>query len=56
VNALTPELADAMLESGRPLMVWTVNKRRQLASVMACPAVTHVVTDVPDVALAIRAS
>jgi hypothetical protein len=35
-------------------MVWTVNKRRQLESVMANPAVTHVVTDVPDVALAIR--
>jgi glycerophosphoryl diester phosphodiesterase len=54
VNALDPELAETMLESGRPLMVWTVNKRRQLASVMAIPAVTHVVTDVPDVALAIR--
>jgi len=54
VNALTPELADAMLERRRPLMVWTVNKRRQLASVMALPGVTHVVTDVPDVALALR--
>ena len=54
VNALDAELAEAMLASGRPLMVWTVNKRRQLASVMAVPAVTHVVTDVPDVALAIR--
>jgi glycerophosphoryl diester phosphodiesterase len=54
VNALDAQLADAMLENGRPLMVWTVNKRRQLASIMAIPAVTHVVTDVPDVALAIR--
>ena len=54
VNALGAELEEAMLESGRPLMVWTVNKRRQLASIMAIPAVTHVVTDVPDIALAIR--
>jgi len=54
VNALDAELADAMLENGRPLMVWTVNKRRQLATVMANPAVTHIVTDVPDIALAIR--
>jgi glycerophosphoryl diester phosphodiesterase len=54
VNALQPALADAVLESGRSLMVWTVNKRRRLATVMANPAVTHVVTDVPDIALAIR--
>ena len=31
-----------------------LNKRRRLATVMANPAVTHVVTDVPDIALAIR--
>ena len=54
VNVLDAALAGTMRESGRPLMVWTVNKRRQLASVIANPAVTHVVTDVPDVALAIR--
>ena len=54
VNALDSALAAAVLESRRPLMVWTVNKRRQLATVMANPAVTHVVTDVPDIALAIR--
>jgi glycerophosphoryl diester phosphodiesterase len=54
VNALGAGLEEAMLASGRPLMVWTVNKHRQLASIMAIPAVTHVVTDVPDIALAIR--
>ncbi|MGH3076399.1 MAG: glycerophosphodiester phosphodiesterase, partial [Gaiellales bacterium] len=56
VNALDAELTRAILESGRPLMVWTVNKRRRLTSVMANPAVSHVVTDVPDLALAIRAA
>ncbi|MGH3074931.1 MAG: glycerophosphodiester phosphodiesterase [Gaiellales bacterium] len=56
VNALDAELTRAILESGQPLMVWTVNKRRQLASVMENPAVSHVVTDVPDIALAIRAA
>jgi hypothetical protein len=35
--------------------VWTVNDRRRLRHVMATPGVTHVVTDVPDVALALRA-
>jgi glycerophosphoryl diester phosphodiesterase len=54
VNVLNPNLADAMLDAGRPLMVWTVNKRRQLGSVIRTAGVTHVVTDVPDVALAIR--
>lgn len=54
VNGLNAELTQAVLESGQPLMVWTVNKRRQLESVMANPAVSHIVTDVPDVALAIR--
>ena len=54
VNSLDAALAGAMLESGRPLMVWTVTKRRQLASVLETPGVTHVVTDVPDIALAIR--
>lgn len=54
VSVLDTGLADVMLDAGRPLMVWTVNKRRQLASVMRTPGVTHVVTDVPDIALAIR--
>jgi glycerophosphoryl diester phosphodiesterase len=54
VSILDTGLADVMLDAGRPLMVWTVNKRRQLASVMRTPGVTHVVTDVPDIALAIR--
>ena len=54
VNALDAGLTRAVLESGQPLMVWTVNKRRRLESVMANPAVSHIVTDVPDVALAIR--
>jgi glycerophosphoryl diester phosphodiesterase len=56
VNVLDPMLADATLERGRGLMVWTVNKRRQLASVISTPGVTHVVTDVPDIARAIRSS
>jgi glycerophosphoryl diester phosphodiesterase len=54
VNVLDTDLADAMLDAGRPLLVWTVNDRRRLASIMATPGVTHVVTDVPEVALAIR--
>jgi glycerophosphoryl diester phosphodiesterase len=54
-SSLRPELAAQLAAAGRPLMVWTVNDRRRLAAVMATPGVTHVVTDVPDVALAIRA-
>jgi glycerophosphoryl diester phosphodiesterase len=53
-SSLRPELAAELHRAGRPLMVWTVNDRRRLAAVMALPGVTHVVTDVPDVALAIR--
>jgi glycerophosphoryl diester phosphodiesterase len=56
VRALDGGLAGATLESGLRLMVWTVNKRRQLAAVMGTAGVTYVVTDVPDVALAIRSS
>ena len=53
-SALRPELAAELHRAGRPLMVWTVNDRRLLATVVEMPGVTHVVTDVPDVALAIR--
>ena len=53
-SSVRPELAAEVHRAGRPLMVWTVNDRRRLAAVMAMPGVTHVVTDVPDVALAIR--
>lgn len=53
-SSVRPELAAEVRRAGRPLMVWTVNDRRRLAAVMAMPGVTHVVTDVPDVALAIR--
>ncbi|HEY7258553.1 MAG TPA: glycerophosphodiester phosphodiesterase [Gaiellales bacterium] len=53
-SVLRPELAAELRRAGRPLMVWTVNDRRRLAAVLAMPGVTHVVTDVPDVALALR--
>lgn len=53
-SVLRPELGAELHQAGRPLMVWTVNDRRRLAAVLAMPGVTHVVTDVPDVALAIR--
>jgi glycerophosphoryl diester phosphodiesterase len=54
-SALRPELGAELAAARRPLMVWTVNDRRRLRQVMATPGVTHVVTDVPDVALALRA-
>jgi glycerophosphoryl diester phosphodiesterase len=53
-SVVRPELAAALRRDGRGLMVWTVNDRRRLAAVMALPGVTHVVTDVPDAALALR--
>jgi glycerophosphoryl diester phosphodiesterase len=53
-SVLRPELAAELHKAGRPLMVWTVNDRRRLAAVLAMPGVTHVVTDVPDVALSLR--
>jgi glycerophosphoryl diester phosphodiesterase len=53
-SVLRPELAAELHKAGRPLMVWTVNDRRRLAAVLATPGVTHVVTDVPDVALSLR--
>jgi glycerophosphoryl diester phosphodiesterase len=55
-SALRPELGAELAAAGRPLMVWTVNDRRRLAAVMTAPGVTHLVTDVPDVALALRAA
>jgi glycerophosphoryl diester phosphodiesterase len=55
-SALRPELGAELAAAGRPLMVWTVNDRRRLAAVMTTPGVTHLVTDVPDVALALRAA
>jgi glycerophosphoryl diester phosphodiesterase len=53
-SSVRPELAAEVHRARRPLMVWSVNDRRRLAAVMAMPGVTHVVTDLPDVALAIR--
>jgi len=53
-SVVRPEVAAELRRAGRPLMVWTVNDRRRLAAVMAMPGVTHVVTDVPDVALTLR--
>jgi glycerophosphoryl diester phosphodiesterase len=55
-SSIRPELAADLHAAGRPLMVWTVNDRRRLAAVMELPGVTHVVTDVPDAALALRDS
>jgi glycerophosphoryl diester phosphodiesterase len=55
-SSLRPELGAELAAAGRPLMVWTVNDRRRLAAVMTTPGVTHLVTDVPDVALALRAA
>jgi glycerophosphoryl diester phosphodiesterase len=55
-SAVHPELAAELHAAGRPLMVWTVNDRRRLAAVMALGGVTHVVTDVPDVALALMSA
>jgi glycerophosphoryl diester phosphodiesterase len=53
-SVLRPELAASLHAAGRSLMVWTVNDRRRLAAVIEMPGVTHVVTDVPDVALSLR--
>ena len=55
-SALRPDLAVELHAAGRPLMVWTVNDRRRLAAVMALAGVTHIVTDVPDVALSLRSA
>jgi glycerophosphoryl diester phosphodiesterase len=55
-SALRPELGAELAAAGRPLMVWTVNDRRRLAAFMTTSGVTHLVTDVPDVALALRAA
>lgn len=39
---------------GLPLLLWTVNQARRMEEYLAHPAVSGVITDVPDRALAIR--
>lgn len=54
--AIAPGLGAAAQAAGLALWVWTVNDPAGLARAMADPAVACVVTDVPDVALAVRAA
>ena len=42
------------LDADRPLWVWTLNDPRRLADAVRDPAIAAVITDVPDVALALR--
>jgi glycerophosphoryl diester phosphodiesterase len=53
LDLLDDELRGQALERGQPLLVWTVNDRADLARLIADPAVGCVITDVPDVALAL---
>jgi glycerophosphoryl diester phosphodiesterase len=54
VDLLDDALRDEAVRRRRPLVVWTVNSRDALARLIADPAVGCVITDVPDVALALR--
>jgi glycerophosphoryl diester phosphodiesterase len=47
------ELCARSLAERRPLVVWTVNSPARLSQLLAEPAVGCVITDVPDVALAL---
>ncbi|MDX6524104.1 MAG: Glycerophosphoryl diester phosphodiesterase family, partial [Gaiellales bacterium] len=53
VDLLDDELRRHALDRGQPLLVWTVNDRAGLARLIADPAIGCVITDVPDVALAL---
>jgi glycerophosphoryl diester phosphodiesterase len=54
ISLLDSELRRRVLAAGRMLMVWTVNDPAVLEKVLGDPAVRCVITDVPDVALAVR--
>ncbi|HET6850354.1 MAG TPA: glycerophosphodiester phosphodiesterase [Gaiellales bacterium] len=54
VDLLDEALREQAMERRRPLVIWTVNDRSALARLIADPAVGCVITDVPDVALALR--
>ncbi len=54
VSLLDDALRQRVLSTGRTLMVWTVNDPEMLERVLCDPAVRCVITDVPDVALALR--
>jgi glycerophosphoryl diester phosphodiesterase len=53
-DLLDDGLRDEAVRRRQPLVVWTVNDRDALARLIADPAVGCVITDVPDVALALR--
>jgi glycerophosphoryl diester phosphodiesterase len=53
VDLLDDELRAQALERAQPLLLWTVNDRADLARLIVDPAVGCVITDVPDVALAL---
>ena len=56
VSLLDDDLRATALEQSRRLVVWTVNDPATLSDLLADPAVGWVITDVPDVALRLRAS
>ena len=53
VDLLDDELRAQALERAQPLLVWTVNDGADLARLIVDPALGCVITDVPDVALAL---
>ena len=54
VDLLDDALRDEAIRRRQPVAVWTVNDREALARLITDPAVGCVITDVPDVALALR--
>jgi glycerophosphoryl diester phosphodiesterase len=51
-----PELLAAASSAGLDLWVWTVNDEGRLGELLGSPLVAGVITDVPERAVAIRAS
>src|SRR5439155_16427226 len=51
LSLLDDRLRAAAIERGRPLVVWTVNDRATLSSLLADPAVGWLITDVPELAV-----
>ena len=56
IDLVDDALREAALRRRSRLVVWTVNGRAELARVLADPAIGCVITDVPDIAVAVRDS
>jgi len=53
IDLVDEALRDEAIRRGRRLVVWTVNERELLQRALADPAIGCVITDVPDLALAL---